>query len=119
MPRTFSTPETIAADRAYRRQWYARNADYAKARVVERRKALKAWLVSHRSDLACSVCGESDPDCLDFHHVDPAQKDANIAHAIHAGWSIERMKREIAKCIIFCANCHRKHHAAEKRAAAA
>ena len=113
MPRTHHTDETRAADQRYRREWYARNAEHAKARVVERRNAIKAWFRAHRATLKCAWCPEADPACLDFHHDDPTQKEQHVAKAVRLGWSIERIESEMRKCIILCANCHRKHHAAD------
>jgi hypothetical protein len=50
--------------------------------------------------------------CLDFHHADPAEKDIDPAQAVSLkGWSIDRIRAEIAKCAVLCANCHRKAHA--------
>ena len=111
MPRSVHTPETREADRAYRRKWYAANAEHAKGKVVERRRALRDWFRAHRETLKCERCPESDPDCLDFHHLDPKEKETNVATACRAGWSIPHLQAEMAKCIVLCANCHRKHHA--------
>lgn len=113
MPRTVHTDETREADRRYRREWYARNADHAKGRVIERRGLLKAWMREHRSNIVCSRCLETDPACMDFHHLDPAAKEMSVANAVQNGWSISRLRAEIAKCIVLCSNCHRKLHAAE------
>ena len=55
----------------------------------------------------CVVCGEKDVCCLDFHHL--YNKSFNLASAREV--STERIKEEIKKCIVLCANCHRKLHA--------
>lgn len=60
--------------------------------------------------LRCEKCGEDHPAVIDFHHADPAEKEIKISQARHNGWSIERLQREIDKCMILCANCHRKLH---------
>ncbi len=96
--------------RAARRRWYANNRERAIATVVERKDGLKRWLVAHKSTLKCERCGESDPVCLDFHHEDPSKKDRLLSQVVSRGWSIKRIEQEIAKCRIFCSNCHRKHH---------
>lgn len=57
----------------------------------------------------CKVCGEREPVVLDFHHLDPKSKDREVPHLI--GYSIERLRQEIRKCVVLCANCHRKVHA--------
>jgi hypothetical protein len=54
----------------------------------------------------CADCGGSFPtECMDFDHIDPAQKSFNMAYGRSVGW--QRVLEEIAKCRIICANCHR------------
>lgn len=57
----------------------------------------------------CSVCGYARYEgALEFHHVDPEKKDPK--------WntmktrSFEKLKSELDKCILLCANCHREKH---------
>ena len=46
---------------------------------------------------------------MDFHHLDPEQKDKNVGHLIwQRTW--EKLKEEIDKCILLCSNCHRLRH---------
>lgn len=96
--------------RAYRRAWYAKNADHAKSKAAQRRREGKAWLLERRKTLKCERCGEDHVATLDFHHRDPQEKDIEVATAAHQGWSIDRLEAEIAKCEVLCANCHRKLH---------
>lgn len=58
----------------------------------------------------CVVCGEDDPAALDFHHVDPATKSFNVA-SVGRSKSLQAVDRELAKCVVLCASCHRKVHA--------
>mgnify|MGYP005855513707 CR=1 FL=1 len=46
---------------------------------------------------------------LDFHHLDPQKKDFNLGIAI-IQWKWEKVKPELDKCILLCANCHRELH---------
>jgi len=66
------------------------------------------FIKSHKTE--CVVCGEKENVCLDFHHLDPTQKDFNLARQSKYQ-SFEKIKKEIDKCIIVCSNCHRKIHA--------
>jgi hypothetical protein len=68
------------------------------------------WLREYKRTLACGMCRENHPACLDFHHRDPTQKDFRISALGCMGWSKERVLAEIAKCDVLCANCHRKLH---------
>lgn len=70
------------------------------------------WYKNIKSGLKCCNCGESDDNCLDFHHLDSTQKDFTISNIKKE--SIGRIKNELNKCACLCANCHRKHHAGQK-----
>lgn len=63
----------------------------------------------YKAFCGCKFCDESEPVALDLHHLDPNEKDLNPSSAI--GFSTTSMKKEIRKCIVLCANCHRKVHA--------
>lgn len=58
----------------------------------------------------CSECGyDKCRDALDFHHLDPAEKEFALSAATTL--SEQRIKEEVAKGVILCANCHREVHA--------
>lgn len=58
----------------------------------------------------CQECGyDRCVAAIEFHHLDPNEKDFVIAHAWTA--SFDRILAEISKCAILCANCHREVHA--------
>jgi hypothetical protein len=70
----------------------------------EKRDAIKEAVLT---DHPCIVCGETDQILLDFHHLDPSVKEYAVAsHSLT--W--RAMLREIAKCVVLCCRCHRKHH---------
>ena len=56
----------------------------------------------------CIVCGESEPIAIDFHHINPNEKEFTIGK--HRGKNREWLSQEISKCVCLCANCHRKVH---------
>lgn len=64
----------------------------------------------------CAQCGEDDPVVLEFNHLDPASKSANISEMIGAGSSVRKLQSEITKCEVLCANCHQRHTIAGKPA---
>ena len=96
------------------RTWREANRLRDRKNWTELRKRKKEWLDSQKT--ACIKCGEADPACLDFHHVDASKKEANLSVAV-AHWSISRLQKEMAKCVMLCANCHRKLHASESETA--
>lgn len=68
-------------------------------------RATREWLQQLKAR-PCADCGrEFHPVCMDFHHLDPAQKSFNIGMAL--GKPQVAVLQEVAKCVIICANCHR------------
>ena len=63
--------------RKYRRDWYDRNKQHARAKIHERKKELKTWMETMKKALSCSNCGEPHPACLEFHHLDRGAKEIN------------------------------------------
>lgn len=97
------------ARRAYDREWSKKNSK--KRQTLNKLWTDKrvAWLREYKATLKCERCGENHPAALQFHHPDPSAKEGNIANR-NSRWSIERVMKEIAKCIVLCANCHAKEH---------
>lgn len=60
----------------------------------------------------CVKCGCSKFYLIDFHHLNPAEKDFTISDNSHA--KIETLMKEIDKCVSLCANCHREFHYLER-----
>ena len=78
--------------------------DYNKQRRLE----LKKKLFAHFAVNPCVDCKETDPVVLEFDHEDGRQKDNEIMRMVHACYSWQRIEKELAKCVVRCANCHRK-----------
>ena len=94
----------------FQKQWYQNNKKKHSEAGKERRKKTREWLRDYKSKLKCNRCDEDHPSCMQFHHIDPSQKELNIRGAVRANWSIERIQLEIEKCEVLCANCHFKEH---------
>lgn len=59
----------------------------------------------------CQLCGyDKCKAALDFHHIDPSQKEFAIRGISRKTIHLDKMKTEIAKCILLCARCHREVH---------
>jgi hypothetical protein len=97
------------------RAYYVRNPASYKARAAannirvraRNRENLRAYLAASR----CSDCGISDFAVLEFDHRDPKEKRYQLSDLPRRAGSWEAILREIAKCDVVCANCHRKRTA--------
>lgn len=80
--------------------------------VDKRRKKLKILAIEYKGG-KCEKCGyDKCKAALEFHHLDPNEKDFGIASKGYTR-SWEAVKKELDKCIMVCANCHREIHEEE------
>lgn len=93
----------------YKAAYTEKYVDKYKDQNKIRRDGNAALLLEYKRSCSCVKCGETEPVCLDFHHVDPTQKDFGIGAAMGRNWT--KILEEIEKCIVVCSNCHRKIHA--------
>lgn len=129
----FRTPEGKYDKAAYGRAWFAANKSY-------RKKYWKFFYPRHRQNVLskraeflrlakqkpCADCGHRFPECcMDFDHGPiwgkkhprmkggPRRKSRCMASfAQRCSWA--DLRREIAKCEVVCANCHRIRTAAQR-----
>jgi hypothetical protein len=93
-------------------RWYEENRAEHKANVRLRnarvRREMQQLLAEHFVEHPCVDCGERDVRCLEFDHLDPAAKIAEVTVLLRLNAAWKRVQAEIAKCDVRCANCHRK-----------
>jgi hypothetical protein len=111
----YKDPETKKRKhKEYSREHYLKNLEVTKQRTKENKAKLKADWNAFKAGLRCTECGESHPAALDFHHKDPTTKDREVSWFIKNS-QFTKAVEEALKCIVLCANCHRKHHHEEKK----
>lgn len=78
--------------------------------VQKRRDKIKLMAVAYKGG-KCEKCGYNKcVDALDFHHIDPKQKEFSISRdGKTRAWV--KVKAELDKCMLVCSNCHREIHA--------
>lgn len=86
--------------------------DREKASQKEKVRRRASMLIAYLKDNPCVECGESDPVVLDFDHIDPSTKLMKISDSIW-GRNWDKILKEIEKCQVLCANCHRRKTAKE------
>lgn len=89
---------------------YQDRKEYLNAATKRRRKEIKKKAIEYKGG-KCQLCGyDKYEGAMDFHHLDPNKKDFAIsAKGITRAW--EKVKEELDKCVLLCANCHRETHA--------
>lgn len=93
--------------RAIWRAYYYRNKD--KCIAQSKKTALKGLkYVNEKKNVPCADCGNKyPPHVMDFDHLPGMEKIGDIASMVRLA-SREKLDREIAKCEVVCANCHRE-----------
>ncbi len=91
---------------ADRRKYADRRIALIKA-VSKRRRKVKALAISYKGG-KCQICGYLRyQGALELHHINPKDKSFGIGDKGYTR-SWERVKAELDKCILLCANCHRE-----------
>ena len=72
------------------------------------RKKIWQYLLEH----PCIDCGENDPIVLEFDHLRDKIMPVSTMVAKCRSWNV--IKKEIDKCEVRCANCHRRKTALER-----
>lgn len=100
-------------NKSHSKQYYQNNIIKHRKVISERQNKIRTQntiIVNQIRSKGCSICGEKSICCLDFHHLDPSEKEYGVAQMLGTGYSLEKIKKEIDKCILVCSNCHRKIH---------
>jgi hypothetical protein len=106
----YQSEEWKEYQRNYQRGWHQRHRTERLARIYERKAAIYEYIQNIKNQLCRADCGQRHPATLQFHHLNAEDKMFNIGDAIRDGISLDRIKKEIEKCIILCANCHAIRH---------
>ena len=97
------------AQRKYAKAYYERNKAICIQRVNAQRVTARGRWRAFKATLSCVICGFAHPTALDFHHVNPSPDDKPVYQLVRNG-AYRMALKEIKKCIVLCANCHRIHH---------
>jgi hypothetical protein len=72
-------------------------------------KTIKDKFIDYKKTCFCSKCNENRWYILDFHHTEN-NKEYDVANMTNGRNSWETIMKEVNKCIVLCANCHREEH---------
>ena len=89
---------------------YSERRQYLIRAVHARRKKIRQKAVDYKGG-KCEICGYSRcKNALEFHHASAGKKEFGVsAKGYTRSW--EKVREEIEKCLLLCANCHREVHA--------
>lgn len=76
-------------------------------RVYRTRMRNRQYLWDFYVNHPCTDCGESDPRVLELDHCRGEKKIAGVSELVHNTRSLAAIQKEIEKCDVVCANCHR------------
>ncbi len=111
MPRYFATDEERKYFRDYRRNKYQNDPEEKariKKRMQERLQGIRDWYRSLKDNQPCADCGVKYIWYkLDYDHLGD-DKEKAVSRLVALRCSKERILKEIAKCELVCANCHRE-----------
>lgn len=94
--------------KARHKQWYTTNKEYAREKQRLKKRERKLEAIQYLGG-CCSNCGGTfHPAIYEFHHINPEEKDRDPSKMLQL--SKERLYKELDKCILLCANCHRLTH---------
>lgn len=83
-----------------------------KKQITNKRKllAIREYLNSVKSS-GCQLCGYNKClSAIEFHHIG---NDKLFELSKCSARSFDTIKKEISKCVVVCANCHRELHASD------
>lgn len=81
----------------------------SRKRAREYRQSMRDKVSEYKMSIGCECCGfKPEHSCqLDLDHLKPKTKTYKGAHkAYDAGWSWNRIERELKLCQVLCKNCH-------------
>jgi len=104
--------------RRYMREiWYPKNKKKHISYINNIKKKIGSYVLDFKKRSKCFDCGikgDRYPEVLDFDHVN-GDKKFNISEFRKYTSGFNKVKKEISKCEVVCANCHRIRTADRKR----
>lgn len=98
--------KNIEDQRAASKRHYYNNKQSYLDKNKQYRLHIRKFIIDFKENVECVDCGVKYPYyVMDFDHLE--DKKFNISYLAATG-RIGKLKDEIAKCEIVCANCHRK-----------
>jgi hypothetical protein len=99
----------------YSKKYYEKNKKEIIKNIGAHKKRVAKRFAEYKATLHCTRCGQNHPATLDFHHVEKSKDNVHLHQLVRGGHFWKRIMREVDKCVVLCANCHRIHHYDEEQ----
>lgn len=110
-PKGIKKPHCKECDKKARRIYYEDNKERIIDDILIRNKQIRKKILQFIFDYflshPCVDCGEKNPIVLEFDHRDGVEKTDCVSRIAGRNSSIENIQKEIDKCDVRCANCHK------------
>ena len=75
---------------------------------IENREYVANYKMSKGCESSSCLGHPNHPSVLQLAHINKSEKDSTLKQrrAYNPSWSLDRIKLEISKCRVLCANCH-------------
>jgi hypothetical protein len=97
--------------RPYRKRWYQRHKEEQVQRTAKQRGVRVEQyreIIRSLREVPCTDCGQRYHWVqMDFDHLDSSTKIMAIGLMVNSGFGEAKIRAELAKCEVVCANCHR------------
>lgn len=108
--RVICSPECYGKRRARFKEGPIEKREKDTKRSRERRKEFKTKAILYLGGKCIKCDYAKSMNALEFHHRNPNEKEFSLSKALTGKWKWERLKAELDKCDLLCANCHREVH---------
>lgn len=78
--------------------------------MMTKKNEKSMYVYEYKRGIGCEGCDATDPDILEFHHILPHNKVADISDMVSGPYTLDEIISEISKCMVQCSNCHSKRH---------
>lgn len=90
------------------KKWISENRELYNKRSQQRRWNRKKRAVEYKGGKCENCLGTFPVECFDFHHIDKQTKHKDPG--LMMTYSDASLFKELDKCVLLCANCHRTEH---------
>jgi len=96
----------------YNKQYWLDNREKLIKQQRDRWEKRRQYTQEYKLSKGCKICGYNKcAGALDFHH---SNDDKEFTIGSYSIMNLERIEREIKKCVVLCRNCHAELHEKER-----